>query len=97
MRFGARLGVLSIGQKKAQDAVKMPVKQSAFPLRALRRVLLHCVRTTPDSLFGYVTDLDSGKVAEKKQRIEKTRKASGFQSVADLLIEKWRKWGRWGN
>ncbi len=39
--------------------------------RVIRRVLMNCVRPTPDSLFGDVPDLDSGKAAEIAKDREK--------------------------
>ncbi len=41
--------------------------------RVIRRVLMNCVRTTPDSLFGDVPDLDSRKAAEIAKDIGKSK------------------------
>ncbi len=56
----------------------------------MRRVLMNCVKPTPDSLFGDVPDLDSGKAAEIAKDREKW-KSFGLQSVANLFMGKCNK------
>ncbi len=43
--------------------------------RVIRRVLMNCVRPTPDSLFGDIPDLDSRKAAEIAKDRDKAFKA----------------------
>ncbi len=55
--------------------------------RVRRRVLMNCVRPTPDSLFGDVPDLDGRNAAEIAKEREKW-KSPGLRSVADLFMGK---------